>query len=51
YREYLQKLLDTGHAYYCDCSAEDVQRRRQEALKASSSAPVAPRVALPSSPT
>ncbi|ROR01968.1 glutamate--tRNA ligase, partial [Desulfosoma caldarium] len=34
YREYLQKLLDTGHAYYCDCSAEDVQRRRQEALKA-----------------
>ncbi len=34
YREYLQKLLDTGHAYYCECSAEEVEKRRQEALKA-----------------
>ena len=34
YREYLQKLLDTGHAYYCDCSPEEVEARRQEALKA-----------------
>lgn len=34
YREYLQKLLDLGHAYYCQCSAEEVERRRQEALKA-----------------
>ncbi|MEJ5347386.1 MAG: glutamate--tRNA ligase [Desulfosoma sp.] len=34
YRQYLQKLLDTGHAYYCECSAEDVEKRRQEALRA-----------------
>jgi len=34
YREYLQRLIDKGLAYYCDCSPEDVERRRQEALKA-----------------
>ncbi|SMC19602.1 glutamyl-tRNA synthetase [Desulfacinum hydrothermale DSM 13146] len=34
YRDYLQRLLDKGLAYYCDCSPEDVERRRQEALKA-----------------
>lgn len=34
YQEYLQKLLETGQAYYCECSAEEVERRRQEALKA-----------------
>ncbi|NTW36335.1 MAG: glutamate--tRNA ligase, partial [Syntrophobacteraceae bacterium] len=22
YREHLQKLLDTGHAYYCECTPE-----------------------------
>uniref|UniRef100_A0A832EA78 Glutamate--tRNA ligase n=1 Tax=Desulfacinum infernum TaxID=35837 RepID=A0A832EA78_9BACT len=34
YREYVQKLLDSGHAYWCACSAEEVEHRRQEALKA-----------------
>jgi len=34
YRDYVQKLLDSGHAYWCACSAEEVERRRQEALKA-----------------
>jgi glutamyl-tRNA synthetase len=32
YREYLQKLLDSGHAYYCDCTPEDLEKRRQLAL-------------------
>lgn len=34
YREYLQKLLVSGHAYYCDCSSEELEKRRQEALAA-----------------
>ena len=34
YREYLKKLLDTGHAYYCDCSAEDLEERRKAAMAA-----------------
>jgi glutamyl-tRNA synthetase len=34
YREYLRKLIDSGHAYYCDCSPEDLERRRREALAA-----------------
>jgi glutamyl-tRNA synthetase len=34
YREYLQKLLDTGHAYYCDCSPQDLDVRRQAAMAA-----------------
>lgn len=33
YREYLQRLLQTGHAYYCDCRPEDLERRRQKALE------------------
>jgi glutamyl-tRNA synthetase len=32
YREYLQKLLNTGHGYYCDCTPEDLEKRRQQAL-------------------
>jgi glutamyl-tRNA synthetase len=32
YREYLQKLLATGHAYYCECAAKDLEERRQAAL-------------------
>jgi glutamyl-tRNA synthetase len=32
YREYLQKLLNSGHAYHCDCSPEDLEKRRQQAL-------------------
>lgn len=34
YRQYVQKLLDSGHAYWCACSPEEVEQRRQEALKA-----------------
>jgi glutamyl-tRNA synthetase len=33
YREYLQKLLDSGYAYYCDCNSQDLEARRQEALR------------------
>lgn len=25
YREYLQKLLDAGKAYYCDCAPDDLE--------------------------
>lgn len=32
YREYLQKLLATGHAYYCECTPADLEERRQAAL-------------------
>lgn len=34
YREYLRKLLDTGHAYYCDCTPEDLEERRKVAMAA-----------------
>ena len=34
YREYLQKLLATGHAYYCECIPKDLEERRQAALAA-----------------
>ncbi len=34
YRKYADELIEKGWAYYCDCSPEDVERRRQEALKA-----------------
>ncbi|HEB82275.1 MAG TPA: glutamate--tRNA ligase [Gammaproteobacteria bacterium] len=35
YREVIQQLLDTGHAYYCDCSKErlDALREKQMAAK------------------
>jgi glutamyl-tRNA synthetase len=32
YLEYIQKLLDAGHAYYCTCPAEAVEEMRQKAL-------------------
>ncbi len=32
YKEYLQKLLDTGHAYYCDCTPDELDARRKEAM-------------------
>lgn len=32
YRDYLQRLLDTGHAYYCDCSPDDLDARRKAAM-------------------
>lgn len=34
YRDYLQKLLDRGAAYYCDCSPEDLAQRREAARAA-----------------
>lgn len=34
YREYLQKMLDNGSAYHCDCTPESLEQRRQEALAA-----------------
>jgi len=32
YREYLQRLLKRGHAYYCECTPEALEERRQAAL-------------------
>ena len=34
YREYIQKLLDEGHAYCCSCSAEAVNEMREKARAA-----------------
>jgi len=32
YRSYCKKLLEEGKAYYCYCSPEELEQRRQEAL-------------------
>lgn len=32
YREYIQKLVDTGHAYYCTCSPEKLDTMRKAAM-------------------
>ncbi|MCX7821951.1 MAG: glutamate--tRNA ligase [Syntrophobacterales bacterium] len=32
YRAYAEKLYHSGWAYYCECSPEEVERRRQEAF-------------------
>lgn len=32
YAEYVQKLLDSGHAYYCTCSPEKLEAMRQHAM-------------------
>jgi glutamyl-tRNA synthetase len=34
YHEYLQRLLRRGHAYYCECTPEALEGRRQAALAA-----------------
>ncbi len=34
YRDHLQKLLDRGSAYYCDCSPEELAQRREAARAA-----------------
>ncbi len=34
YAKYVTQLIDQGHAYYCFCSAEQLEAERQEALKA-----------------
>jgi len=31
YNELIEKLLSSGNAYYCDCSPEDLERKRTEA--------------------
>jgi len=32
YREYIQKLIAAGHAYYCTCSPEQIDAMRQQAM-------------------
>lgn len=32
YREYIQKLVDGGHAYYCTCSPEKLEQMREKAM-------------------
>ncbi len=32
YHEYLERLLQRGHAYYCECSPEALEERRKAAL-------------------
>lgn len=33
YQEYAKKLIDSGHAYYCFCTPEKLEKERQEAQK------------------
>lgn len=33
YEEYAQKLLDSGHAYYCSCSSGDLEAMRKKAME------------------
>ena len=33
YQKYIQKLIDTGEAYYCFCSAERLQKTREDQQK------------------
>jgi len=32
YNEMIERLIVSGRAYYCDCSPEDLERRRKEAM-------------------
>lgn len=32
YKEYIQKLVNEGHAYYCTCSPEDIEAMREKAM-------------------
>jgi len=34
YAEYIQKLLDSGFAYYCTCSPEKLEEMRKKAMEA-----------------
>ncbi len=34
YKEYVQKLLDSGNAYYCTCTAEEIEEMRKQAMAA-----------------
>lgn len=31
YKEYIQRMIDSGHAYYCTCTPEEVEQMRVEA--------------------
>ncbi len=33
YRKYIDRLLEEGKAYYCYCTPEELEKRREEALK------------------
>ncbi len=33
YREYIQKLIDSGHAYYCTCTPGQIDAMRQKAME------------------
>lgn len=33
YKSYIKKLLETGHAYYCNCSKEDLEAERKKAME------------------
>lgn len=33
YQEYIQKLLDSGHAYYCFCTEEELEKERQALIE------------------
>ncbi len=32
YKDYVKRLLDQGQAYYCDCTAEQLEEKRKQAL-------------------
>jgi glutamyl-tRNA synthetase len=32
YHDYIQRLVEEGHAYYCDCDPDDLEIRRENAL-------------------
>jgi glutamyl-tRNA synthetase len=32
YKEYLEKLVGSGHAYYCTCTSEEVEEMRKKAM-------------------
>lgn len=34
YQEHIRRLLESGHAYYCTCTAEEVEAMRQRAMAA-----------------
>jgi glutamyl-tRNA synthetase len=34
YNDYIEKLIDSGHAYYCSCTPEEVNAMREEAKAA-----------------
>ena len=33
YREYVEKLIDNGRAFWCECTPDELERKREEAIK------------------